>query len=63
MMSFDWSCDKCGKPIGDKDSVITRTGRKLCYWCADLEKYKWDRYYDDDMRIFKDSREEDVFGW
>ncbi|MEM1951337.1 MAG: hypothetical protein QXI43_04815 [Candidatus Nitrosocaldus sp.] len=51
---MEWSCARCGKPIGDRDSVITRTGRMLCYWCADLEREYWnDEYYDDDRKRYR----------
>jgi len=62
---MEWSCARCGRPIGDRDSVITRTGRKLCYWCADVyEKHYWDyEYYDDDRRRYNKSRDAEEDRW
>ena len=63
-MMMEWSCSRCGRPIGDKDSVITRTGRMLCYWCADIEKYKWNyEYYDDDRRRYNRSEDAEEDRW
>lgn len=63
---MEWSCSRCGKPVGDKDSVLARTGRMLCYWCADIERYYWDdEYYDDEMRRYtkKKGAEEDPWSF
>lgn len=60
---MEWSCKRCGKPIGDKDSVLTRTGRMLCYWCADIERDYWDEYYDDDKRKYRKDEEGEEDPW
>ncbi|GIU72395.1 MAG: hypothetical protein KatS3mg003_1874 [Candidatus Nitrosocaldaceae archaeon] len=37
-MSFESICYKCGRSIGDRDSVRTYDNKLLCYICARYEK-------------------------
>jgi len=36
----------------------------LCYWCADIEKYRWNyEYYDDDRRRYNKDEDAEEDRW
>ncbi len=54
---FDGTCSRCGRFVGDKDSVRSWDGRILCYICARYESgpmSRGSRYYDDDRKEFNE---------